>query len=154
MLHLQRSKRRRHRRIQILPGLVVLPGSAIKRQETRSHKRAGRHDESTTAMAHAIGKGNQTSGDQDVRQGSDPVGQGWEKDRLAKEEAACGFPELKKALAKNARTRKGFANLRPGLQREYTDHEVSAKRDETKTKRIEKILPMIAAGIGLNDIYR
>ncbi|MCH8335518.1 MAG: YdeI/OmpD-associated family protein [Proteobacteria bacterium] len=64
------------------------------------------------------------------------------------------FPRIKKALAKNAPTRKGFANLRPGLQREYTDHVVSAKRDETKTKRIEKILPMIAAGIGLNDIYR
>lgn len=62
--------------------------------------------------------------------------------------------ELKIALAKNAKARKGFDNLRPGLQREYTDHVVSAKRDDTKIKRIEKILPMIAAGKGLNDRYR
>ena len=63
-------------------------------------------------------------------------------------------PELKKALAKNAKARKGFDSLRPGLQRQYTDHVASAKRDDTKIKRIEKILPMIAAGKGLYDRYR
>jgi len=63
-------------------------------------------------------------------------------------------PELKKAFAKNARAKNGFAALRPGLQREYTDHVASAKREETKQKRIEKILPMIAAGKGLHDKYR
>ncbi len=63
-------------------------------------------------------------------------------------------PELKKALAKNAKAKKGFATLRPGLQREYTDHVASAKREETKQKRIEKILPMMAAGNGLHDKYR
>ena len=41
-----------------------------------------------------------------------------------------------------------------GKQREYADHIASAKRDDMKNKRIEKILPMIAAGIGLNDKYR
>ena len=30
----------------------------------------------------------------------------------------------------------------------------SAKRDATKQKRIEKVLPMIAAGAGLHDKYR
>ena len=63
-------------------------------------------------------------------------------------------PELKKALAKNAKARKGFESLRKGLQREYTDHIASAKREETKKKRIEKILPMLAAGKGLHDKYR
>ena len=62
--------------------------------------------------------------------------------------------ELKKALARNARARKGFDDLRLGLQREYTDHVASAKREETKQKRIEKILPMLAAGKGLHDKYR
>ena len=63
-------------------------------------------------------------------------------------------PELKKALAKNAKARKGFDAMRLGLQREYTDHIASAKREETKQKRIEKILPMIATGKGLHDKYR
>jgi len=62
--------------------------------------------------------------------------------------------ELKQALAKNGKARNGFEALRLGLQREYTDHIASAKRDETKKKRIEKILPMIAAGKGLHDKYR
>ncbi len=63
-------------------------------------------------------------------------------------------PELKQALTKNAAARKGFSKLRLGLQREYTDHIASAKRADTKLQRIEKILPMIAAGKGLNDKYR
>ncbi len=63
-------------------------------------------------------------------------------------------PELKQALANNAKARNGFHALRLGLQREYTDHVASAKREETKQKRIEKILPMIAAGKGLHDKYR
>ena len=63
-------------------------------------------------------------------------------------------PELKEALAKNAEARKGFDVMRLGLQREYTDHIASAKREETKVKRIEKILPMIAGGKGLHDKYR
>ena len=62
--------------------------------------------------------------------------------------------ELKQALAKNVKAQKGFGALSLGLQREYTDHIASAKREETKKKRIEKILPMIAAGKGLHDKYR
>ncbi len=63
-------------------------------------------------------------------------------------------PELKIVLKKNKKARKGFENLSPGLQREYTDHIASAKRAETKQKRIEKILPMITVGKGLHDKYR
>ena len=62
--------------------------------------------------------------------------------------------ELKQGLAKHVKARKGFGALSLGLQREYTDHIASAKREETKKKRIEKILPMMAAGKGLHDKYR
>ncbi len=47
-----------------------------------------------------------------------------------------------------------FGLMRKGLQREYADYIASAKRDETKQRRVEKILPMIAKGVGLNDKYR
>ena len=40
------------------------------------------------------------------------------------------------------------------MQREYADYVAAAKRDETKQRRIDKILPMIAKGVGLNDKYR
>ena len=62
--------------------------------------------------------------------------------------------ELKRGL----RCRKGalaaFRSLRPGLQREYVDYVGEAKRDETKVRRVDKIVPMILAGVGLNDQYR
>jgi uncharacterized protein YdeI (YjbR/CyaY-like superfamily) len=44
--------------------------------------------------------------------------------------------------------------LTPGKQREYAEYITEAKKDETKLKRIEKIIPMIKAGIGLNDKYK
>lgn len=43
---------------------------------------------------------------------------------------------------------------RPGRQREYSEHILSPKRDDTRQRRIAKVLPMIVAGIGLNDRYR
>lgn len=63
-------------------------------------------------------------------------------------------PELKTALQNNASAKKAFAALRPGLQREYADYVAAAKQDATKQRRIEKILPMITSGGGLNDKYR
>jgi uncharacterized protein YdeI (YjbR/CyaY-like superfamily) len=62
--------------------------------------------------------------------------------------------ELKAALARSKPASAAFGKLRPGLQREYTEYVFAAKRAETKQRRIEKILPMIAAGVGLNDKYR
>jgi uncharacterized protein YdeI (YjbR/CyaY-like superfamily) len=44
--------------------------------------------------------------------------------------------------------------MRLGLQREYADYIAEAKRDDTKLRRIEKILPMIGKGAGLHDKYR
>ena len=62
--------------------------------------------------------------------------------------------ELQKAMRRHKGATAAFKNLRRGLQREYADYIATAKRDETKQKRIAKILPMIVAGVGLNDKYR
>ena len=61
---------------------------------------------------------------------------------------------LKKAFQKNRSAGSQFKNMRPGLRREYADYITDAKRDDTKLRRIEKILPMISNGVGLNDKYR
>lgn len=63
-------------------------------------------------------------------------------------------PELKNALRRTKGATAAFKKLRQGLQREYAEYVSSAKRDDTKAKRITKILPMIQAGVGLNDKYR
>ena len=41
-----------------------------------------------------------------------------------------------------------------GKQREYAEYIAGAKREETRSKRLQKVFPMIEAGIGLNDKYR
>ncbi|MCA8943521.1 MAG: YdeI/OmpD-associated family protein [Planctomycetes bacterium] len=63
-------------------------------------------------------------------------------------------PELEAALGRRARTRKAFESLSKGKQREYAEHIASAKREATRQSRLEKIVPMIEAGIGLHDKYR
>lgn len=63
-------------------------------------------------------------------------------------------PELKKALRDNKVAGNSFKKLRRGLQREYTDYIADARREDTKIRRVERILPMILAGVGLNDKYR
>lgn len=62
--------------------------------------------------------------------------------------------ELKKAFRENKPAGENFKSMRLGLQREYADYIADAKREDTKRRRIEKILPMISKGIGLNDKYR
>ncbi len=62
--------------------------------------------------------------------------------------------ELLKAMRRTKGATAAFRKLRRGLQREYAEYIASAKRDETKQRRIAKILPMIVAGVGLNDKYR
>ena len=63
-------------------------------------------------------------------------------------------PQLIEALSKNKNAQAGFKELSKGKQREYADYISVAKREETKTKRIEKIIPMIANGLGLYDRYK
>ncbi len=65
------------------------------------------------------------------------------------------IPELlKEALAKNPKMEKAFFALSPYKQRDYAEYLSSAKQEKTKLYRLEKIIPMINQGIGLNDKYR
>jgi uncharacterized protein YdeI (YjbR/CyaY-like superfamily) len=61
--------------------------------------------------------------------------------------------ELKKALKQNKEAQKKFASLAPYKQREFADYIAQAKRLETREARLEKILPMIEEGRGLNDKF-
>lgn len=63
-------------------------------------------------------------------------------------------PELHGALRANKKAAAAFNSLTPGRQRDYAEYIATAKRPETKLKRLEKILPMITNGVGLNDKYR
>ena len=47
-----------------------------------------------------------------------------------------------------------FETLTLSQQRDYTEHIATAKREETKVKRLEKIIPMILEQKGLNDKYK
>ncbi len=77
------------------------------------------------------------------------------KEIKAERGKAIAMPdELSKALRRYKGATAGFRSLTPGKQREYTEYIATAKRDDTKQKRIDKVLPMIAAGVGLNDKYR
>ena len=62
--------------------------------------------------------------------------------------------ELAGALAEDRDAGERFDALTPGKQREYTEYIAQAKRAETRNRRLEKILPMIRAGQGLNDKYK
>lgn len=62
--------------------------------------------------------------------------------------------ELKEALSKDSHLSEAFDELTPGKQKEYGEYIAEAKRAETKMKRLEKIIPMILQGVGLNDKYK
>lgn len=62
--------------------------------------------------------------------------------------------ELKTAFDQHKDVQEAFLNLTFGKQREYAEYIQEAKRQETKVKRIEKIIPMILNGVGLNDKYK
>jgi uncharacterized protein YdeI (YjbR/CyaY-like superfamily) len=59
--------------------------------------------------------------------------------------------ELTEILAKNRKLAKAFEALTPGRKRAYVLHFTGAKQSQTRSARIEKVIPMILAGKGLND---
>ena len=61
---------------------------------------------------------------------------------------------LQNALDSNADLSSKFNDMGLSKQREFAEHIASAKREATQQSRLEKILPMIKQGIGLNDKYR
>lgn len=63
-------------------------------------------------------------------------------------------PELIAALKGNKAANTSFKKFTPFKQKEFANYIADAKRAETKLKRLEKILPMILDGTGLNDKYR
>lgn len=55
---------------------------------------------------------------------------------------------------KDPTLQQAFKELSPYKQKEFCEHIAEAKQEKTKLRRLEKILPMIKEGIGLNDGYR
>lgn len=63
-------------------------------------------------------------------------------------------PELKEALLQDMNLKKAFTTLSDYQQREYGEFIATAKQEKTKRSRLEKIIPMILDGKGLNDKYK
>lgn len=59
--------------------------------------------------------------------------------------------EFQRKLDKNAALKRAFDALTPGRQRAYLLHFASAKQSKTREARIEKCMPRILDGLGLND---
>ena len=59
--------------------------------------------------------------------------------------------ELTQILKKDRRLAKAFHALTPGRRRAYVLHFTGAKQSKTRTARIEKCIPKILAGKGMND---
>ena len=62
--------------------------------------------------------------------------------------------ELEDAFDADRNLRNAFERLTPGRQREFAHYVSEAKRETTRVRRTEKIVPMIQQGIGLSDRYR
>ncbi len=62
--------------------------------------------------------------------------------------------ELATVLKENAQLAGLFDSLTLTKKREFSEYVGTAKRAETRQKRLEKIIPMILNNIGLNDKYR
>jgi uncharacterized protein YdeI (YjbR/CyaY-like superfamily) len=59
--------------------------------------------------------------------------------------------ELTRILKKDRKLSKAFAALTPGRQRAYVLHFKGAKQSQTRTARIEKVIPQILAGRGMGE---
>ena len=65
------------------------------------------------------------------------------------------IPELLKTqLTQNKGLKTAFDAFTPYKQKEFCEYIAEAKQEATKLRRLDKILPMIEKGIGLNDGYR
>jgi len=62
--------------------------------------------------------------------------------------------ELKQVFRENSNLSNIFDALTLSKKREFADYISEAKREATKVKRIEKIVPMIINNIGLHDKYK
>lgn len=62
--------------------------------------------------------------------------------------------ELERAFREDPSLKDCFEALSLSRRREYAEYVESAKLEETRCQRLEKILPLILEGIGLNDRYK
>lgn len=75
--------------------------------------------------------------------------------KITRETKTLEIPvELKDEFTKNPPLIASFDSLSPGKQREYAMYVSHAKRAATKQSRLDKIIPMMEAEMGLNDKYR
>jgi uncharacterized protein YdeI (YjbR/CyaY-like superfamily) len=59
--------------------------------------------------------------------------------------------ELQAKLKADPGLKKAFAALTPGRQKGYIFHIAAAKQPATRTSRVQKCIPLILAGKGMND---
>ncbi len=70
-------------------------------------------------------------------------------------EATESIPEeLEQQFEEDPIFREAFEALTPGRQRGYLIHFSQPKQSKTRVSRIEKSVPFILKGIGLNDQYK
>ena len=62
--------------------------------------------------------------------------------------------ELLEAFSKNSKLKQAYDALTPFKRKEFCEYISTAKRETTRINRTDKCIPMILAGIGLNDKYR
>lgn len=62
--------------------------------------------------------------------------------------------QLQAALNRNKALQSSFEAFTPYKQKEFCEYIAEAKQEATKLRRLEKILPLIEKGVGLNDGYR
>ena len=71
---------------------------------------------------------------------------------VLKKTSECEVPEeFKVQLDKNAKLKTAFKALTPGRQRAYLFYFSEAKQSKTRESRVEKSIPQILKGKGLND---
>ncbi len=76
------------------------------------------------------------------------------KEIKPEKKAPIAFPDVfAKALKKDKDLKGAFEKLTPGKQREYIEYITEAKQEETRLRRIEKSVPIILRGKGLNEKY-
>jgi uncharacterized protein YdeI (YjbR/CyaY-like superfamily) len=63
-------------------------------------------------------------------------------------------PLLNEAFTQDNDLKSHFDKLTPGRQREYAEYIAEAKQKATKQRRLDKIIPIIKSGVGLNDKYQ
>jgi uncharacterized protein YdeI (YjbR/CyaY-like superfamily) len=82
---------------------------------------------------------------------NEKAGKAWKPEKSA----AMEIPDiLQQRLDTEAELRAAFEKLTPFKQREFVEYITEAKREATQLSRLEKIIPLILQGIGLNDKYR